>query len=74
MQVKEAARMGTETTTPKITPLVRQYSLTMDESTLGGPLPQALGLAVRKQEEEEREAEKQAHEWNMWLRFGETSR
>ncbi|KAF7555178.1 hypothetical protein G7Z17_g2378 [Cylindrodendrum hubeiense] len=58
--------------TPEITPIVRQYSLTVERTAPDDPLSQALGLVVKKQDNDETTFKLQALEWNKWLQFGES--
>lgn len=66
--------MHMENETPKITSMVRQYSLEVEKTEPGDPLSQALGAVVRKQDDEETRFKRQDIEWNKWLQFGESQR
>ncbi|KAL6407016.1 hypothetical protein AUP68_09837 [Ilyonectria robusta] len=58
--------------TPKITSMVRQYSLEVEKAEPDDSLSQALGAVVRKHDDEEPKFKQQAIEWNKWLQFGES--
>lgn len=56
-----------------ISPLIRQYSMKVEEETPNSTLVQALSSTIRKQDEDERQARKQANEWRAWLEFGQAT-
>ncbi|OKO96532.1 hypothetical protein PENSUB_10707 [Penicillium subrubescens] len=58
---------------PGISPLIRQYSMKAEEETPNSTLVQALSSTIRKQDEDERRARKQANEWRAWLEFGQAT-
>lgn len=58
-------------TPPLISPLVRQYSLKVQEEAADDTLTQSLGAAIQKHDDNERQARLQLSEWRSWLRLGE---